>query len=341
MLTDLLPELARNAKTISQYWQALTDPRATELIPEDILPVLRREIEDNLRPASEQAIDRAVAVIGGQFIPSQFLQDPEAFFLAMAPAFRRAALPADILNEAISQYQQIDQWTPHPSVIIKIARPMVEERRRRLHLLDRIEDEHRRRLERELECGREPKRRRELEARALEIFGEEAPLPGDIELADALSSPGIGRRGRELTSWRVGLANDEPWAAVLCRRLALVERVRRAYEQGRASDTEAMAEAELVVSDEEASRRQIDDIESRAPGYSANRPPLLLWPVIRAIEKECGFSRLVPESDSGDPRADSIAHLQGLADPELVHARVILEHQFIGQWSQRRAAPEK
>ena len=54
MTTDLVPGLARNAEKISRYWDALANPDAingySQLIPEAILPELRREIEESLKP---------------------------------------------------------------------------------------------------------------------------------------------------------------------------------------------------------------------------------------------------------------------------------------------------
>jgi hypothetical protein len=96
-------------------------------------------------------------------------------------------------------------WTPSIKEMAELCERLMEPRRAELRAIQRAEDVRRAReqeaVERAAEAEREAERQREreayrqaererlrtLEAEARKRFGDDGPLPGDVELADSLS----------------------------------------------------------------------------------------------------------------------------------------------------------
>lgn len=303
--TTEFAELTRAIEVIPRYWDQLADPGAIDsyspLIPEAELAALRGELEDSLTPASPREITKAVAVIMGVFkIPTgTVIIDPTAFFDAMRSSFSHSGYPADAINEAIIRAHTRERWTPDTATILETAGEIVQGRRLRLYSIERMLQEHLRRqqaaAERDAEAEREAKRemdrqaelerRRQVEARARERFGDDAPLPGDLELADALI--GQIKRGGVPVSWLAALARGEHWAAKYCRLMALAERVRRALVQGQVSWDDALAATKLIVIDEQTARHRIADMD-RPAEYTDGHPPEAFWRTLWKINRAAG-----------------------------------------------------
>jgi hypothetical protein len=358
MTTDLTG-LVRALDILPQYWHALSDPDAidgySQLIPENVLPELQREIEESLRPASRQEIAKAVVVVVAIFkIPTNAIQDKEAYFQGMRRTLGSSGYPADTINEAIFRLhaRPEQRYTPATGEIVEIAKQLTEERRRRLRAVQQMVAEHRRRrrvaAERKVEAEREAKREagreanrqaevdrlRKLEAQARERFADNGPLPGDVELADSLS-PSLARAGRRV-SWQAALAEGEPWAVQYCRQMALAARVRRAHERGRVSWDEALSVAKLIVANEAGARHRINDMEGRAAEYQDSKLTEGFWRAIWKIVGACGLDTPVFPEDAAAAAIDNLKHLTGLT--ALTDTRPILDRQVIEVWEARRAA---
>jgi hypothetical protein len=141
-MTDLILELASVAKKISKYWNQLANPDAVDgyslLIPEEVLPELRCAIEDSLKPASRAEIAKAVAVlIAGCKIPTNAVEDKEAYFRLMRLRLGAAGFPADVINEAVMRAIDTEKYTPATATILDAAARLVDERYRRLQTIAR------------------------------------------------------------------------------------------------------------------------------------------------------------------------------------------------------------
>jgi hypothetical protein len=359
MTTDLTG-LVRVLEIVPKYWHALRDPDAidgySQLIPENVLPELQREIEESLKPASRQEIAKAVVVVAAAFIiPTNAIQDKEAYFQAMLRTLGSLGYPADTINEAIMRLHAKpgQRFTPATGEIVEIAEQLTEERRLRLRAIDRMQTEHRRRqwvaAERKAEAERETKRAaereahrqaelerlRKLEVQARERFGDDGPLPGDVELADSLSQPLVGRAGRRV-SWRAALGEGEHWAAQYCRQMALAAHVKRAHEQGRVSWDDALAVVKLIVVCEASARQQIKEMEGRSAKHQASTLTESFWRAIWKIVKACGLDAPDFPEDAAAAAADALKRVTGLA--ELADTRAVLDQQALEEWEQRPSA---
>jgi len=324
--------------------RALSDTRPvdgfTRLLPLNRLAALRHQIANEEAPAGQQVAAKVVAVLAGclKMPGSNVIAQPEMFIRQMPEVL--ADQPTDALWAAAWQVRCTMKYIPAPAELRLICEDIRRPRHQMLRTIEAMEEEHGRRrqaaqreAEREAERERERERLRRLEARFFEIFGDDAPMPGDVELASSLSPTGAGRRGGKLVSWRNALADGEVWAAVLCRRLALVERAKRAHAQGLASEEETIAIAARVVSGENTARRLVEDIEPRIPAYPAGRRTRTLWPAVRNIEMACGFYRLGFDEDPDDPRENAIACLR--QSEALADTRAVLDRQAREQWEER------
>ena len=355
MTTDLVPGLARNAEKISRYWDALANPDAingySQLIPEAILPELRHEIEESLKPASDQEVAKAVVVVIGSLkIPTNAIDDKEAYFKWMRLALSAGRFPSDIINEVVMRAINTEQWTPSTAKLVETAKHLVEERRRRLLTIARMETEHRRRrqaaadreaeaeceakreLEREAHRQAELERLRNLEARARKRFGDDGPAPGDVEFADSLSATLVCRAGKRV-SWQGALAEGEHWAAQYCRQIALAARVKQALEQGRVSWDEGLAAAKLIANCEASARRRIEDMHGPPAKYRGGPPAETFWRAIWKIAGACGLDTPVFPEDAAAAAINNLKHLTGLAD--LADARAIIDQQFREDWERQ------
>src|ERR1700732_2995164 len=189
------------AQLLEQYSHLLkrTDEvdEYSQLIPLDHLSMLDEVIEASLKPAARADLAKAVAVLFASFKGGDVLEDRPAFTRLMTAEL--AVYPTDILERAIIQARRTIKWLPSIADMIAILNAFFYKRRSQLYIVQRMIGEHRRRLDmaasRKVEAEREIKRQQEYEAhlqklemRVRERFGDDAPLPGDIKLADRLSN---------------------------------------------------------------------------------------------------------------------------------------------------------
>jgi hypothetical protein len=333
--------------TLDQYLRLLdTSPIGaySELVPLDALPSLQCEIEARLRPAQSREVNIAVAALGASLKIPGAIENPEKFGEAMA--IELAEYPADILKEAVGQARRTLDWFPSIKEMIAICEQLIEPRRERLRAIRRTEAEHHRRqqeaAERKVQAEREAQRAADkirrlqgVEERARELLGNDAPLPGDIELADSISKPRVSRAGTEI-GWLTALESGEFWAAQYCRLMALAERTRQAIGQGRIAWNECLAIGKLISRDEAAARSEVEKAEAREarPQYEA-RPPERSWDAVGwRIRKVCGLD--VPCSKDPDvvaTAAETAKHLTALAG--LADVREILDRQVQEAWASK------
>jgi hypothetical protein len=340
-MADVTPQQLPAPDALAQY-RSLLDQRIdghSQLVPLDVLPALEREIEATLQPAHSREVSMAIAALGAWLKIPQTIEDPEQFGKAMEEDLAARGYPADILNEAVLQARRTLDWYPSIREMLALCDRLVEPRRRQFRAIWQMEAEHRRRqqevAEREAQAEQEGQRAAErirwlqaLEGQSRERFGNAAPLPGDIELADSIS---ISR----YTPWLSALKHGEPWAAKFCRLMALAERTRRAITQGRIAWNECLAIGKLISRDEAAARSQVEKAEARAarPQYEFP-PPESFWDALSRIRKVCGLD--VPRSGDPDVIATAVEnakHLSALAG--LADVRAILDRQVLEEWERR------
>jgi hypothetical protein len=224
------PEVIRPAdvQLLARYRDRLEEKmidRYSVLIPEHHLCALRRTTEASLRAASHEQAAKAAAVLFGSFKVGNVLEDREAFAAAMIKHLE--VYPAEVLAKMIRRAQREVKWQPSIAEVVAICEELIEPLRRRLRILDRMAEEHRRRQE---EVRRVVERQHQdqrwiadLEDHVAVMHGEAALLPGDLALASALR-PAPRCCGRVVT-WREALGT--PQGVILCRRLAELARTRR------------------------------------------------------------------------------------------------------------------
>jgi hypothetical protein len=215
-------------------------------------PTPKREIEVSLRPATPCELDVFIAALQSWMKKSPAIEDPKAFWQAMREDV--AKYPIDVLMGAAKQARGLRgfNWTPSIKEMVELCEHLMEPRRVELRAIHRAESDRRAReqeaVERAAEAEREAERQREreayrqaeierlrkLEAGACKRFGDDGPLPGDVELAVSLSNSTV-YRARVPISWQAALADGEDWAAQYCRLMALAARVIRAHDQGQVS----------------------------------------------------------------------------------------------------------
>ena len=314
-------------------------------------PTPKREIEVSLRPATPCEIDVFIAALQSWIKKSPAIEDPKAFWRAMREDV--AKYPIDVLMEAAKQARGGFNWTPSIKEMVELCERLMEPRRAELRAIQRAEDVRRAReqeaVERAAEAEREAERQREreayrqaererlrtLEAEARKRFGDDGPLPGDVELADSLSGRCVTRGGRPI-SWQAALAEAEPWAAKFCRLIALAARVKQALEQGRVSWDGALAIAKMIPADQANARRQIEDFESSTATHPGDQPPESFWRALWKIHSACGLDAPRFPEDAAAAAIESLKHLTGLA--ELADTRAILDHQVREQWERQQPA---
>ena len=211
-----------------------------------------------------------------------------------------------------------------------------EHSRRRRVAADRLaegEREAKREMEREVRRQREFERLRNLEVQAHQRFGDEGPLPGDVELADSLSAALVCREGRKV-SWQAALADGECWAAKYCRQIALAARVKTALEQGRVSWAEGIAVAKLIPTNEARARRQIEDLRDAPVKYLGGPPLETFWRALWKIHSACGLDVPRFPEDAAVAAIENLKHLTGLA--KLADTRAIIDRKTTEEWKRRR-----
>jgi hypothetical protein len=319
------------------------------LIPLDALSALEREIEASLKPSHPREVHEAVEAL--RAIQRSSTIDPEA--LSEGLHIKLAEYPVDILQEAVSYAWGKVEWLTIAGMVA-ICERLIEPRRKQLRTIAQMEAEHRRRQqeaakrkaqaeleakrEMELEAQREAHQRRlrDVETQARERLGDDALLPGDLELADGLLADGdwattVHRCGKPIL-WLNALAGGERWAAQFCRQMALAGRTKRAVEQGRVSSEDALATAKLISAHEESARRQIEEMEGRPVKYR-DRPTESFWRALFRIHRAAGLdARFFPE-DRAAAAIDNLEHLTGLA--ALADERSVLDRKAIEEWERR------
>jgi hypothetical protein len=314
------------------------------LVPLDALPALEREIEATLKPAHRREVSMAVATLGAWLKIPSTIACPEQFGKAMEDELVACRYPADVLNEAVLQARRQLDWYPSIKEMIAICEQLIKPRRLRDLAIGQMKAEHARRQQESASAPEEEARRRAeikwlrvLEERARQRFGNNAPLPGDIELANSISKPRVSC-GRSI-SWSAALERGELWAAQYCRLMALAERTRQAIRQGRIDWDECLQIGKLISRDEAAARSAVAEAEAREarPQYEFPSPDSF-WDALWRIHKACGLD--VPRSKDPDAvptaieNAKHLAALAGLADVREIDDRPMLE-EWVRQRRQR------
>lgn len=238
----------------------------SQLVPLDALQITRDDIEASLAPAADSDVENVTGTLVSSFKCSpEVLANPQGFAVQMRLAL--SSYPPDVLYEIIPRAVRAFDWLPSIKQVLDIADQLCGPRRRALHTIDQMKAEHgRRKIEADRRAERELQHRAwlaELTGKLAEMFGEDAPLPDDIELACALR-PNICLRQGTVVSWLASLAGGELWAAKFCRQLAVLARLNHAFRLGKAPGELAREIAELIVDDEADARRQIEGIEIAA-----------------------------------------------------------------------------
>jgi hypothetical protein len=314
-------------------------------------PTPKHEIEVSLRPATPCEIDVFIAALQSWIKKSPAIEDPKAFWRAMREDV--AKYPIDVLMEAAKQARGLRgfNWTPSIKETVELCERLMEPRRAELRAIQRAENDRRAReqetVERAAEAEREAGRQREreahrqaeierlrnLEAGARKRFGDNGPLPDDVQLADSISNSQVCRGGK-LISWQAALADGELWAVKFSRLMALAARVRQALEQGRVSWDRALAIAKMIPADEANARSQIDDIEGVAASFPGDQPTESFWRALWKIRAACGLdARQFPE-DAAAAAIENLKNLTGLQN--LADVRAIIDRQASEEWQQRR-----
>jgi hypothetical protein len=310
-MAEVIPLVPRRRETRSapveltdEERRALLDPdaidRYSQLLPIDQLELLQRQIRASNEPASLAGAGQAVAVLIGSFKVGNVFESREhrqAF--ALATVQQLAEFPGWVLDAAIRRAPREFAWLPAISEMIALCDQEWEPQRRRAAAIRAMEAEHQRRQQ---EAAEQQRRRdddaryvREIQDRAISVYGVAAPLPGDIECAQQLRR--VLRRGGRFVTWRECLSSGEVWAAKLCRQLALIARLIRARRDGRCDPENSASIADLiVVSDDDGAARllieQVEQVEARGPipaagGGKEEYPDIEA--VIAKIEAEAGL----------------------------------------------------
>jgi hypothetical protein len=341
-MAEIIPLPQPSPAALAQYRSLLVPPidAYSALVPLDALPALEREIEATLKPAHPRKVSMAVAALGRWSNIGPGIEDPEQYGKGMEEALAGRGYPADVLQEAVVEARDTFDWYPSPRAMIAICEWLVEPRREERRAIWQMRAEHARRqqeaADRKAQAEREAERAaararwlQGLEERARERFGNDAPLPGDIELADGIASS-------RYTPWPAALDRGEVWAVKFCRMMALAERTRRAINQGQIAWDECLAIGKLISRDEAAARCAIERAEGReARLHNVGQPPDSFWDALWRIHKACGLE--VPRDKDPDaiPAAiENLKHLTSLA--ELADAREILNRQAAEEWQRRR-----
>jgi hypothetical protein len=314
-------------------------------------PTPKREIEVSLRPATPCEINVFIAALQSWIKKSPAIEDPKAFWQAMREDV--AKYPIDVLMDAAKQARGLRgfNWTPSIKEMVEHCEHLMEPRRAELRAIHRAESDRRAReqeaVERAAEAEREAERQREreahrqaeierlrkLEAGARKRFGDDGPLPGDVQLADSISNSEVSRGGKPI-SWQAALAAGELWAAKFSRLMALAARLRQALEQGRVSWDRALTIAKMISADEANVRRQIDDIEGVAASYPGDQPTESFWRALCKIHTACGLDARQFSEDAAAAAIENLKNLTGLQ--KLADVRAIIDRQASEEWQQRR-----
>jgi hypothetical protein len=278
-MAEVIPLVPRRRETRSapveltdEERRALLDPdaidRYSQLPPIDQLELLQRQIRASNESVGLAGAGQAVAVLIGSFKVGNVFESREhrqAFALAMVQQL--AEFPGWVLDAAIRRAPREFAWLPAISEMIALCNQQWEPQRRRAPAIRAMEAEHQRRQQ---EAAEQQRRRDddaryvgEIQDRAISVYGAAALLPGDIECAGQLRR--VLRRGGRFFTWRECLSSGEPWAAKLCRQLALIARLIRARRDGRCDPENSASIADLVISDEGAARLRIEQAEALAP----------------------------------------------------------------------------
>jgi hypothetical protein len=188
-MAEIIPLTPRFA----QYRSLLVPPIDvySALVPLDALPALEREIEATLKPAHPHEVSMAVAALGRWSNVGPGIQDPEQYSQGMEEALTARGYPVDVLQEAVVEARATFDWYPSPRAMLAICERLIEPRRKKRQAIWQMQAEHARRqqeaAERKAQAEREAERAARirwlqgLEERARERFGNDAPLPGEIE----------------------------------------------------------------------------------------------------------------------------------------------------------------
>jgi hypothetical protein len=263
---------------------------------ENVIPLHPKKAA--LRPADLSEAQEAVAILAKALPIMPSIQDPPAFKAIMAE--RLAPYPTDVLVEAVRK--AIDDFKAMPSIheMLELCEGLIEPRRAELRREQQAAAEA---AERADEEERDVRLREEQAARIRALHGNEVVVsPEDIKFAGDFR-PFMRWPLGKFSGWAESLDRGELWAAKFCSRLALVVRAQRCEDHVLIRHAHTVALAELVIADEAAARRQVEDMEA---GNIKDRLPLPeslgdLETAIAGIEAAAWSERGIFEGDCSAP----------------------------------------
>lgn len=157
---------------------------STQLVPvaalEEFVPELRRAC----MPAKEEEVRLHAMLLVGAY-PRREMDDPDIYVCTLC--FDPQEFPADIIQDACAEVRRTVKFFPSISEVYQIAQKLMNERTGRLRVAEQMLAEHERReVERRQEAERKRRWREDrerLHASVVEAFGDDAPRPGDFDVA--------------------------------------------------------------------------------------------------------------------------------------------------------------
>ena len=241
----------------------------TKLLPAAELRAIVTELHRACDPAPEPQVKKLARLLVGSY-PQRGPENPDIY--ARWLVYDLKEFPADIIKQTVHHIRRTHKFFPAIAEIYEVSSGLMLKRRHMLRIAEAMLTEHERRdgaRRAEEEARREAEERElrrhedlaQLQAAVEEAFGDDAPRPGDYELAL-----------KELRHDEAVLEFDrsyralEPWAIERCRRLATQRRARDAGQAVKI-DTSERASGKLPA---DADPYMLAANELREQGADAN-----------------------------------------------------------------------
>jgi hypothetical protein len=260
-----------------------------------------RELEVALQPAPVSEVEGAVTTLFKRTLRSLLADDPEEYKRAMIAYLSH--YPAKVLWEAVVQAIPKHKYWPGINEMIEVCESLMEPLRRECTAAIEWKQLQDKRQRAAAEEERAVRLREEQSARIRALHGNQVAVSTeDIKFAGDFRPVMRWPLGK-FTGWAESLDRGELWAAKLVSRLALVVRAQRCEDHVLIRHVNTVALAELVIADEAAARRQVEDMEA---GNIKDRLPLPeslgdLEVAIAAIEAAAWSERGIFEGDRSAP----------------------------------------